>query len=208
MAITLDQKQVDTQSSPMATLADALNWAQDHMSGSGRIIVKVVVDGQELSGQEISQGASFSIQDRSVQFETANQKDLSLKLLGKMHALIQFLAAQHQSIAGNLEKGQQAIAMKQLGEVLTAWQQVHMAYSGLINMLKIDLSLLAVGERSGESLVQDFSNQLREISNALKNKDMVLLGDILQYEMDGAIQNWNLLLAATLAVVDPDAGNA
>lgn len=208
MSIILDEQALDTQTGPLNTLADALDLAQTRMNGTGRIIVKVEVDGQELSGQEISNGATYSIVDRSVKLATADQKQLSLTLLGKMHALIEFLGQQHQQVAVSIEKGQQAVAFKQLTEVLNAWQQVHMAYTGLINMLKLDLATMMIGERSGQDVMQQFSQQLREIAEALQKKDMVLLGDILQYEMDNAIQNWNELLAATLGAVDPDAANA
>lgn len=208
MSITLDEQKVDTSPNSLNTLADALDWVQSRMTGTGRIIVKVEVDGQELNGQQISDGASFSIVDRTVHLGTADQKELSQKLLGKMYALVEFLGQQHQQIAGAIEKGQQVSALKQLGEVLTAWQQVHSAYTGLINMLKIDLAQLPVGERSGQDIIAQFSQQLREVAEALHNKDMVLLGDIFQYEMDSAIQNWNDLLAATLGFVDPDAGKA
>jgi hypothetical protein len=44
---------------------------------------------------------------------------------------------------------------------------------------------------------------LGEIQTALQNQDFVLLADILQYEMDGAVANWMALLEATLGVVEP-----
>jgi hypothetical protein len=37
---------------------------------------------------------------------------------------------------------------------------------------------------------------------ALQNHDLVLLADILQYEMDGAVANWMNLLESTLALVE------
>lgn len=207
MTIMLDEQTIDTQSAPINTLADALDLAQGKISGTGRIIVTVHLDGQELNGQQISNGSSLSIVDRTVRLGTADQKQLSLTLLGKIHALVEFLGKQQIEVAGAIEKGQQAVALKQLAEVLGAWQQIHTAYSGLVNMIKLDLAALQIGQRSGQDVIQQFSQQLREIANALSNKDMVLLGDILQYEMDSAIQNWNELLAATLGVIDPDAAN-
>lgn len=207
MTIMLDEQTIDTQSTSISTLADALDLAQGKISGTGRIIVTVHLDGQELNGQQISNGSSLSIVDRTVRLGTADQKQLSLTLLGKIHALVEFLGKQQIEVAGALEKGQQAVALKQLADVLGAWQQIHTAYSGLVNMIKLDLAALQIGQRSGQDVIQQFSQQLREIANALSNKDMVLLGDILQYEMDSAIQNWNELLAATLGVIDPDAAN-
>jgi hypothetical protein len=205
MTIMLDEQTIDAPSAPLNTLADALDLAQGKISGTGRIIVTVHVDGEELSGQQISNGSSFSIVDRTVRLGTADQKQLSLTLLGKIHALVEFLGRQQIDVAGAIEKGQQAVALKQLAEVLGAWQQIHAAYSGLVNMSRLDLAALQVGQRSGQEVIQQFSQQLREIADALSNKDMVMLADILQYEMDSAIQNWNDLLAATLGAIDPDA---
>ena len=61
---------------------------------------------------------------------------------------------------------------------------------------------LPVREMNGEAVLEEFCRQLGEIT-ALRNRDFVLLADILQYEMDGAMANWMALLEATLGVVEP-----
>jgi hypothetical protein len=64
---------------------------------------------------------------------------------------------------------------------------------------------LTVRDLNGEQILEEFCSQLREMQTALQNHDLVLLADILQYEMDGAVENWMAILEATLAHVETDA---
>ena len=133
-------------------------------------------------------------------------KDLALTTLGKLAALIEWLAPQHKDVARLLEQGNTNSALSRLAELISAWQQIQFAYSNLAKLLNITMNQLPVrdlGSSGGEIVLNEFCDQLTEMQSALQNKDLVLLADILQYEMDGAVANWMSLLESTLAVVEP-----
>jgi hypothetical protein len=102
-----------------------------------------------------------------------------------------------------LERGQTQAALDRLKGILSAWQEIQAAYGNLVKMLELPLKELPVRELNGEAVLEEFCRQLGEIHTALHNRDFVLLADILQYEMDGAMANWMALLEATLGVVEP-----
>jgi hypothetical protein len=148
-----------------------------------------------------------------------DQKDLALTTIGKLAALIEWLTPQHKSIATLLEQGNSALALARLGEVLSAWHQIQTAYGNLAKLVGITMNELRVhdgggagggawGGVTGEIVLNEFCNQLSEMQTSLKNHDLVLLADILQYEMDGAAANWMSLLEATLAIVEPQSAAA
>jgi hypothetical protein len=201
MSLLLDRKPV-TVSKSLSTLSDALSWVDDHLP-QGRIVIRVDVDGETVEGPDLSRAKSTSIKNKNVSVLTGDRKELSLTLLGKLAALIEWLSPQHKDVAGLLESGQTAPALERLNGILSAWHQIQQAYGNLAKMVGITLKTLPVHELNGEAVVDEFCRQLAEIQTALHNHDFVLLADILQYEMDGAVANWIALLESTLGVVEP-----
>ena len=202
MTILLDSEPVQPELDEHATLADALIWVQNQIADTGKVIVKVELDGTCLNGPAFTQSQSALIGTRRVGISTADQTELARAMIGKLAALIEYLGPQHRQVAALIEQNQTAKAMAQLGQVLSAWQQIQHAFSNLLSMLDLRLENLVVVERPAGDLIADFSRQLGEMQTALQNQDMVLLTDILQYEMDGAIANWTNLLALLLGIVD------
>lgn len=200
MPITLDQNPVDL--GPMPTLGNALDALTKHLAGSGKIIINVAVDGQPLDGQALTAGSLMDINDRHVAVATADRDAMARQMIGKLAALVDYLATQHRAIATLIEQAQTPKALNQLTSTLSAWQQIHASFSSLTQMLQIDLDRFQINEIPARDLLLEFQGQLKEIQTALENRDMVLLADVLQYELDRAIEIWQTLLASVLGVVD------
>ena len=203
MTILLDEKPLDANLAPNPTLADALNAIQAQLR-KGQIIIKVELDGQSVEGPALSDSRETPLRGRNVAVSTADQKQLALAMLGKLAALIEWLAPQHAQVAALFEKGQTAPALEKLGGILSAWQQIQQAYSGLLTMTHLHLAELPVRELTADHLMNDFRKQLIELQTALQAQDYVLLADILQYEMDGVVANWTSILESTLARIAPE----
>ncbi len=184
------------------SLGDILRWAGARVA-KGRVLVKIQLGEEVLEGAALAHARRKPLGAATLALTTADQKELSLTMLGKLAALIEWLSPQHKEVAGALERGQTQHALDRLKGIISAWEQIQAAYGNLAKMLSLSLEELPVREMNGEAVLDEFCRQLSEMQTALKNKDFVLLADILQYEMDGAIANWMGLLEATLGVVEP-----
>jgi hypothetical protein len=203
MSLLLDRKPV-TAAKKLSTLDDALHWVDNHLP-AGRIVVSVELDGTPVDAPALSRAKATAIADRQVAVLTGDKKELSLTLLGKLAALIEWLSPQHKAVAAQLEAGQTGPALERLNSILSAWHQIQQAYGNLAKLAGITLKDLPVHDLHGEAVMEEFCQHLTEIQSALTNHDFVLLADILQYEMDAAVANWMSLLEATLGIVDPAA---
>lgn len=204
MPLILDQQ---PQTPPAAltdasTIADFLQWAQTRLP-KGRILAQIHIDNQHLTGTALADARRAPLAGKTLALTSADQKELSLTMLGKLAALVEWLGPQHKEVAALLERGQTQPALVRLQGLLSAWQQVQDAYANLAKMLDLSLDQLPVRQLTGTALLEEFCRQLSEIQTALQNHDFVLLADILQYEMDGAVANWMSLLEATLGIVEP-----
>jgi hypothetical protein len=185
-----------------STLGDALKWIRTQLP-TGYVVVSIQRDGKLLEGSSLVHAKRDALGDSTFLLASAIQKDLALTMLGKLAALIEWLAPQHKDVAGELERGSTHHGLERLANIVSAWQQIQAAYGNLARMLDISLSELPVRELTGEAVLNEFCRQLAEMQSALTQKDFVLLADILQYEMDGAVANWMALLEATLGIVEP-----
>jgi hypothetical protein len=204
MPVILDHKPLTLpkELTEQSTLGELLKWAQGRLP-VGRVLVKIQVGETVLEGPALSRSRRDPLNGATLTLGSAVQKELSVTMLGKLAALIDWLAPQHKDVAGMLERGQTQAALDRLKGILSAWQEIQAAYGNLAKMLELSLKELPVRELNGEAVLEEFCRQLAEIQTALHNRDFVLLADILQYEMEGAIANWMALLEATLGVVEP-----
>lgn len=187
-----------------STVGEHLKWVRTLLP-KGRILVKVNLNNTLLEGPSLSHSRRDPLGDATLSLHSADQKELSLTMLGKLAALIQWLAPQHKEVASLLERGNTQLGLERLTSIVSAWQQIQSAYGNLAKMVGISVSELPVHDLTGEALLNEFCTQLSEMQTALQNRDFVLLSDILQYEMDGAVANWMALLESTLGVIDPEA---
>lgn len=204
MPVLLDKKPQDPPPylTNQSTIGEFLKWAYTLLPG-GRVIVKVSLGEHHLEGPGLSDARRDILGNATLSLTSADQKELSLTMLGKLAALIQWLAPQHRDVAGLLERGNIPQGLERLQGILSAWHQIQAAYGNLAKLINLSLKDLRVHDLTGELVLDEFCRQLSEIQGALQNKDFVLLADILQYEMDGAIANWMALLEATLGIIEP-----
>ncbi|HEY4330153.1 MAG TPA: hypothetical protein VGN88_10495 [Phycisphaerae bacterium] len=204
MPVILDKKRqaVPVELTQESTVGDYLKWIGT-MVPEGRVLVRIQVDGAILEGRALTEVRGREMGESTLMLTTGDQKELSLTMLGKLAALIEWLTPQHREVASMLEQGNTQPALERLAGILSAWQEIQSAYGNLAKMLKLSLKELPVREVTGEAVLEEFCKHLGEIQSALTNKDFVLLSDILQYEMEGAIASWMGLLEATLGVVEP-----
>jgi hypothetical protein len=201
MRIIIDEAPAKTGLGKTATVGDVLAWATSRLS-PGKIITRIELEGETLEGPAVARARRTAIGERTLAITTHSQKDLALTTIGKLAALIEWLAPQHKTAAAMLEKGNSTQALDKLTQLFSAWQQIQTAYAGLAKLLNVTLKEIPVQHLTGEHVMNEFCAQLTEMQTALQNHDLVLLADILQYEMDGAVTNWMSLLESTLALVE------
>lgn len=185
-----------------ATLNDAVEWVRGELAARNRVLVRVCVDGETLTGENLRDQRGCDTASKRIACQSESRYEISCRSLGKLAALVAYLHEQHTVVADRLCAGDVETGMQQFGGILDAWRQVHDAYRNLIKLLDLPLEQLRAGDIPALRLVHAFLEQLRELALAVKDQDHVLLADMLRYEMNGAVSDMNKLLAATLSWVE------
>jgi hypothetical protein len=86
-------------------------------------------------------------------------------------------------------------SVQRLADSLTIWQQIHEAVSKSIQMLDLDPQMITVGDQSLVVALRGPKDMLLQVKEALEAKDYVMLADVLQYEIEPAVNTWRAILS-------------
>jgi hypothetical protein len=92
--------------------------------------------------------------------------------------------------------------MELLGNCIGVWNQVQESLVKSAGLLGLDLSGLHVEGKKVNDLMEEFAAQLRQVKEALENRDYVQLSDILQYELQDVAPRWQGLLDQVVEQID------
>ena len=79
-----------------------------------KIITKVELDGLSLEGDALNAARPQPVGGRKLSLGTSSRKELSLSMLGRLYAMVQWVTPQHKEVAALLEQGNQAAARPSL----------------------------------------------------------------------------------------------
>ncbi len=189
MSVTIDHEPLAAIELGLTTIGQVLA----HVQKDKRLVVQVLVDGQEPQPQCLRQ---TKLADHTIYIETADPRQLALEVLDEATQQIG-QASQHKSQAADLlQKNQLGKAMEHLCACLRCWQNTQESVGKTAQLLRIDLEKLRAGGQPIGQLIAQFSERLRQIKQLLEQRDYVALADLLIYEMPHNDDQWQMCLSA------------
>ena len=196
MEFFLDDNQQDTALADISTVEDALHHVQSALCASGRVVVGIRCDGQDIPSTamvETLRKPTSSV-DRLEVF-TGTRAELVDEAMQQASVCLAETDTACKRVAGLLTEGQTVDAVEALGECLRIWQQVHEAVAKSIEMLQLSAEQTAVNGVPLIELVSKPKEVLLQVRDALQASDYVLLADILQYEFQEVTEQWQAIIA-------------
>lgn len=196
MTVWLDGVQVRNGVTGDMTLQEIVDAVRPTLSAD-TLVVSIALDERTLPEHELVQalGASVS-QGTRIDLTTGDRFEITSAALREMGEQLGHVAEALPEIADLLTCGQVAAAMQRLGDCLQVWHQCQSAISQSSRLVGRDLSTLAVEGRPVTAFVDELVGKLREIRDAFTAGDMVLLADVLRYEMPQTCCDWQNALGA------------
>ncbi|MCH8252112.1 MAG: hypothetical protein IID36_06645 [Planctomycetes bacterium] len=195
--VFIDDNKVEDPQVEAATLEETVRSLQTQRCSPGRLIVGMRCDGIDLTGEEMAAALAKPADscDRLEVFTGTHCELVGDATTQAIAALDRTNEARTQ-IADQFSAGQQVEAIERLAECIRTWQQIHAAIINSVRILNLDSGgPIEIGGRPLEAALVQPRDMLLQIKQALQASDHVLLADILQYECDGAIDQWRTVLA-------------
>ncbi len=186
MSVTVDHEPLPVKALGLQTVGQVIN----HVQKDNRLVVQVLIDGQEPNADQFPATRQTSLADHVVYIETADPRELAVEVLDEVRRHLEETDRFKAEAAELLQRNQTTKALQQLSGCLRVWQHAQESVEKTAELLRIDLQQVRVGARSLTEVLQSFSQQLRQIRSSLHQRDFVLLGDVLLYEMQDATPLW------------------
>ncbi len=171
-----------------------------------RIVVSVIIDGEPVLEPELTVRLASPIGDvQQIDFESADPAALSVSALREVAGELATARDELADIGKLLAAGKSDNAIEGFCGFLGAWRNSQQAIGQCGRLLQRDLTQEKVDERSIEEHLTELSLSLREMRDAFESRDMVLLSDLVAYEMPGLCDRWSEILVDLAERID--AGN-
>lgn len=191
MDVYIDHESFDTQAT---TLGGVIAAARDRLSGSGRLIVEVRLDGETLPSDELEEHHEQAITADEVQLITAEPYELARQTLLDIKEALSKLREDQQRGAELLQADRPADALEPVREALQVWQQAQQSVLQATRLLGLELDGVHVAGRSAPQIIVDLADRLKTVRARLLASDWIGLADTLAYELDETAQVWSLML--------------
>lgn len=201
MILTLDGERIAKSPEAGCTLGQLVD-AIRAQAGAERLIVRVALNGEPLN--ETNADALFTrelaIGDQ-VDVETGGAEAIVGDALRELAGALADVGAAAPDVATRLNSGDIAGGMRDVCDLVTVWQNGRNAIAQAGGLLQRDLAGIIVDARSVGEHLNELVRQLTEIRDAMVAKDMVLLADLLHYEMPTMCETWSRVLGGVADAV-------
>lgn len=210
MNIFLDSQPLTTTTLDRnCTVQAALDAAKRQLSGSDLLIFGVKCDSQEVSPEDLERTLSLPAgRFARVDFISGHPADVVLAALRQTRLSLADSFTGVKQSSECLSKGNISDAMSSLVRCLTIWGQAHEAVVQGMALCNVDAEQLIISGRPLLDWLHEIARQLRSLKEAIESRDHVLLGDILQYELDETLQGWEVMLDGIISHIERDANGS
>lgn len=194
MIVTLDGEKVNETFAADDTLQSVIDGVRTTLLAN-RMVVGVSIDGQACNDQVLSDRLEERISGvQQIDLESGDPRAISAEALRTVASDMQEVAAEQIDIADEINAGNIAKAVTRIGEFVKAWQSVRQVIVQTSTLLQRDLTQF---EYDGQPLTEHLNSlvtQLNDLKSALDAQDMVLLADLLHFEVPPLCEMWKEML--------------
>ena len=187
------------------TLGVALLKVQNEEIGNQEVISSVWIDGEPLTAERLAEWKDRPTRDFcEARINAPTRRQLTAKSLTALSQSLTESKVEREQIVDHICKGRSEEAMKALPDYLEIWNTVQRALAGVCRLLDLDLESLEVygpqaytgADRSQMVTIRlgQLTQLLQQMKDALQAADLVVLGDIVNYDLADLTDDWQDLL--------------
>jgi hypothetical protein len=197
MSVTIDHEPLAAEKMGLRTIGQLLS----HIQRDNRLVTNLLIDGQEPDLDCISTIRHSLLNSHTLFIETADPEIMALDALDEVEAQLRETDRLRADAVEMLQRGQSSKALEKLSGCFSTWQNAQESVLKVAQLLRIDLENVRMHGLPLTGLLTSFSEQLRQIKNALENRDFVTLADILTYEANETSSQWRQAFDALREII-------
>lgn len=163
----------------------AVAAVSEYLRGQGRSVLSVKVDGEELSPETITERLKGKPLDQVARLEIGSELTTALveHCLDGLSDFLPELPQVCRNLAEVFQGEKPQDGFEPFIEMTEIWEQIKSREALVANALELDAEAIAVDGKSMAVIHAELNQFLEEAEQALKDRDIVLLADLLEYEL-------------------------
>ena len=192
MSVTIDHETCEVETLGLNTVGQVLS----HASRNNRLVVNMLIDGRQPDLNLIGEIRQYPVLGKTLFIETADPRGMALDVLNEVSKQMDQADRLSADSVEALRQDKASDAMSRLSGCFTIWHHAQESVLKTAQLLRIDLARILVNGRGLNTIVGEFTEQLKLIKSCLEDRDYVTLCDILTYETSTTSNSWRAALAA------------
>ncbi len=194
MIVTLDGQKIDGPVVSDCTLETLLDQVRKAYLGE-RLIVSVAIDGERLDEVALQEQLERPVDEGcQCDLESGNPGELVRDALCGLAQEFQSAGERQADLPERLSSGDVSSAVRDIGQFVQLWQTCHRALGQCSGLLGVDLTEWEHNGRPVRVWLEDLVSKLTELREALEAQDVVLLSDLVRYELLPLCDTWSGVL--------------
>ena len=204
MKVLVNGKEIESALGEEKTLGGLLQTVEETQVGEDEVIARILVDGEPLTAERLSIWKDRLVGEfENAQVETKTRNCFAAEALRLIAERLRDGADLRDTIVEDLGRGRGGEAIQKLPEYIRIWDVVQQNLAGAARLMNMDIDTLEVFDQSDPTAPQSqpvieqidhLAEQLDQVKQALEAGDLVLLGDILDYEFSELADSWHDML--------------
>ena len=195
MKLMLNDSELDVSFPADASLGSVLLNVQDNDIMDNHVLASIWIDGDELTADRLSEWRDRPISDFSeAKIEAPSRNEMALLGLCSVIDALNDSITHRNKLVDDICQGRAGQAVGDLSDYLSTWNGLQQTIGSVTRLLEVEISgLEEYCQELGSPLeeqVQNLNEQLTELKSALEAGDLVLIGDIIEYEFGELTSNW------------------
>ncbi len=195
MQISIDGQERSALETRGLTVGEVLTQLKESLATTGRMIVGIVCDGRVVAPDELNAVLAVPVEKYTeIDFQTAQPGDLARNSLVACKEVLALIEGNCREVVVYLRQAQVQPAMELMGPMFTKLNDAYRGLQGTFQLLGIDPESIELSSGHAGKFMSALVERLREIKNALENRDYVGLADQFEYELEPTILQWQELV--------------
>jgi hypothetical protein len=197
MSVTIDHEMLSTDDLGLKTIGHVLS----HVHTRNRLVINLLIDGEEPDLERMGEVRRVPLNGHTLFIETAEPREMALDVLEEVEQQLDEADRLKGEAVDMLQRNAAVRAMERLSGCFSTWHNAQESLTKTAQLLRINLSRINIDGRTLQEVLGEFCGQLREVKQAMENRDFVTLADVLTYEMTQTSRHWRDAIVAMRGVI-------
>jgi predicted house-cleaning noncanonical NTP pyrophosphatase (MazG superfamily) len=202
MKIYIDGKEEKFDFKEEISLKEVVLELRKQLALGNQVITSFKVDGKLISVLDERLKDIALDKESKIEITTANPRDLTISGIIDSLGYLPHLKENLQKTIAEFSRGKQREGMNLLINCIDGLNWFNTIIIGVEKILGIDLIEFNVGGESIANKKVKLADVLRDLLSSLQNQDMVMVSDLIEYELVPQIEDWINVVSELIKVVD------